>query len=127
MAVLSIAMGSLALLLAALGMYGVLAFLVAARRKEIGIRMAVGASRGRVVALILRQVSRLTVHGILGGVLLTWLALRLLASRLTVQHTGPWWLYALPPIAIAFAALGAAMIPAHRAASIDPVETLRTE
>jgi ABC-type antimicrobial peptide transport system permease subunit len=127
MAVLTVAMGSLALLLAAVGMYGVLAFLVAARRQEIGLRMAVGASRGRVVALILRQVSRLAVHGILSGALLTWLALRLLAGRLTTLHTGPLWLYALPPIAIALAALGAAMMPAQRAASVNPIEALRTE
>jgi hypothetical protein len=127
MTVLTLLMGALALVLAGVGMYGVLAFLVATRRRESGVRIAVGAGRRQVVALVLRQVARLAGTGIVGGAALTWIIMRLSASRMAALNLGPSWLYALPPLAVTVVAIAAALAPARQATLVDPAEVLRAE
>jgi len=119
--------GIVALLLAAVGLYGVTAYTVAQRRNEIGIRMALGADRATVVAMVLRGTSTRVLVGLLLGIPLSIGAGRLISSRL--YGVVNW-----DPIALALAAGGlaicaffASIIPAMRAASIAPVEVLKIE
>jgi len=128
--------GTVALLLAAIGMYGVTAYGVARHTGEIGIRMALGADRSNVVRLILRGASYRALIGIAAGVPLAIGAGRLLSSEFYgVSDQDPWALcFAAAALALCFAAaalaacaLIAAAIPAERAASISPMSALRTE
>jgi predicted permease len=119
--------GIVALLLAAVGLYGVTAYAVARRTNEIGIRMALGADRAKVVHLVLRGASNRVLIGLLLGIPLAIGAGRLIAANL--YGVASWDPLALSAAASALAicALFAALIPASRAASISPVEALRTE
>jgi ABC-type antimicrobial peptide transport system permease subunit len=114
-------------LLAAVGLYGVTAYAVARRTNEIGIRMALGADRARVVHLVLRGASNRVLIGLLLGIPLAIGARRLIAANL--YGVASWDPVALSAAASALAicALFAALVPASRAASISPVEALRTE
>jgi len=114
-----------ALLLAGIGLYGVVACTVSQRTREIGIRMAVGAPRRAVLGLFLRQGARLTglgiVLGLIGAVALT----RLLASQLYgVEATDP-ATFAIVAGLLLLVALGASFLPARRAAAVDPMNALR--
>ncbi len=117
----------LGLLLSAVGIYGVVDHMVGQQTREIGVRMALGASRSNVVALYVRQIALLVVAGIglglVGGFGLTRVLRRLLAD---VSPTDP-WVFALTPILIFTVAIVAALRPAWRAAAVDPVEALRAE
>jgi ABC-type antimicrobial peptide transport system permease subunit len=116
-----------ALLLAAIGLYGVTAYIVAQRTNEIGIRMALGADRIHVVDLVLRGAFRRVVVGLMLGLPLAVGAGRLLAAQLYgVSYWDPLAL-AIAAGALAVCALIAALIPASRAASISPMRALRTE
>jgi len=119
--------GVVALLLAAIGLYGVTAYSVAQRTNEIGIRMALGADRGKVIDLVLRGAFRRVAIGLILGVPLAIGAGRLLAAQLYGVN---FW----DPLALGIAAgslgacaLVAALIPASRAATISPIRALRTE
>jgi predicted permease len=119
--------GVVALLLAAIGLYGVTAYTVARRTNEIGIRMALGADRGRVVDLVLRHAFHRVAVGLILGLPLAIGAGRLIAAQL---YGVSFW----DPIALSVAsgslalcALVAALIPAARAASISPMRALRAE
>jgi len=127
MAELVSALGLIGLVLTAVGLYGFLAFRVTQRRREIGIRMALGASRGETVALILRDTARMAVIGLAIGAALALAAARFEAAVLFGVRPldGPSLIAALGALGIAVAA--AAWIPARRAASVDPMEALRTE
>jgi ABC-type antimicrobial peptide transport system permease subunit len=115
-----------ALLLAAVGLYGVTAYAVARRTNEIGIRMALGADRASVVHLVLRGASNRVLIGLLLGIPLAIGAGRLIAANL--YGVASWDPLALSAAsALAICALFAALIPASRAACISPVEALRTE
>jgi predicted permease len=119
--------GSVALLLAAVGLYGVTAYSVAQRTNEIGIRMALGANRAKVVDLVLRGAFRRVVIGLALGVPLAVGAGRLIAAQLYgVSFWDPVAL-SVAALSLAACALVAALIPAGRAASISPMNALRTE
>jgi predicted permease len=119
--------GIVALLLAAVGMYGVTAYTVAQRTSEIGIRMALGADRAKVVRLVLRGASARVGVGLLLGVPLAVGAGRLISAQL--YGVSSWDPFALTVAAgaLAISAFFAAIIPASRAASISPTNALRTE
>jgi predicted permease len=124
---LSAAFAVLATLLAAVGLYGVLAYSVAQRTREIGVRMALGASGGNVRAMVLRQVGMMTLIG--GGVgVLAALGLGRAAKSLLFELQGydP-IVIGLSACTLALVAFGAGLIPALRASRIDPVQALRYE
>jgi ABC-type antimicrobial peptide transport system permease subunit len=124
---LSAAFALLATLLAAIGIYGVLAYTVAQRTREIGLRMALGAAPDRVRGMVLGQVAIMTLVGALVG-LGGALAVGKAAQSMLFQMTGgdPAVL-ALPAVALALVALGAGFIPAHRASRVDPMRALKYE
>jgi ABC-type antimicrobial peptide transport system permease subunit len=111
----------------ATGLYGTLAYRVNNRTVEIGVRMAVGAQRGQVVWMVLRDSLMLTAVGVAIGIPLAMLTGRALASSLYGVKPDDAATLALAVLGIAFVALGASMIPARRAASIDPLTALRSE
>ena len=126
-------LGGLALLLTVSGLFSVLSYLVEQRSKEIGVRMALGASSRKVTQLILAQTMRPVVYGLLAGVgLAATLATILMATPVgamiteIVRVTDP-IAYAASLLVIAVACLLAAWIPATRAARLDPMQTLRHE
>jgi predicted permease len=124
---LSLCLGLLAAVLAAIGLYGVMAYVVARRTREIGIRMALGASRESIAALILREVARMATIGLAIGLAAAFAADRLVASWLYgVEATDP-LVFAGAVLLLALVALLAGGLPARRAASVDPVVALRYE
>ena len=117
----------LATLLAAVGLYGVLAYTVTQRTREIGLRMALGAAPARVRVMVLRQVAVMTaVGGVIG------LAVAVAASRgaqsllYQLQGSDPLVL-GTSAVVLTLVALGAGLIPAHRASRLDPMRALRYE
>jgi predicted permease len=127
MTTLSAAFAILATLLAAIGLYGVLAYTVALRTREIGLRMALGAAPNRVRGMVLRQVAIMTLVGALVG-LAGALGVGKAAQSILFQMTGadPAVL-ALSAVALALVALCAGFIPAHRASRVDPMSALKYE
>ena len=119
--------GIIALLLAAVGMYGVTAYGVVRRTAEIGIRMALGADRVKVVRMVLRGASYRVVIGIAAGVPLAIGAGRLLSAELYGVTSWDPLALLLAACALSVSAFIAAVIPATRAASISPASALRTE
>jgi ABC-type antimicrobial peptide transport system permease subunit len=119
--------GTVALLLAAVGMYGVTAYAVARRTAEIGIRMALGADRGKVVRMVLRGASNRVLIGLVVGVPLAVGAGKLISAELYGVSSWDPPALALAAIALTVCAIFAAFIPATRAASISPTTALRTE
>jgi predicted permease len=119
-------LGLLALTLAALGVYGVLSFLVRARTREIGVRVALGAAPGAVVALVVRQAMMWTVTGGGIGIALAIVLTRFLESLLYgIDPIDPWTFGSVTLLIAAVASL-AALVPAMRASRMDPVAALRT-
>ena len=119
--------GALGLVLAAVGLYGVTAYGVEQRTSEIGVRMALGADRGSVVAMVLRGAFRQVGIGLALGIPAAIGAGYLIASRLF--GVTPWdpLMLAGAALLLGLATLIAAVIPARRAASVDPVQALRSE
>lgn len=116
-----------AVLLAVLGVHGVLAYLVSQRGHEVGVRMALGATRGDVVRLVVRQGVAMTILGVGAGLAGAAALSRVLQSMLYgVSPTAP-TAYVLVGSALGIVALIATVMPARRAASIDPVRSLRSE
>jgi ABC-type antimicrobial peptide transport system permease subunit len=125
MARLSAVFGAVALLLAVVGLYGIVSYTVASRRAEIGVRVALGASGARIVRTILGDIGRTMAAGLVAGGLLALAAGRGLASLVYgVSSTDVMTLSAAAAV-LAGACLLAAMWPARRAAAIDPVAALR--
>jgi ABC-type antimicrobial peptide transport system permease subunit len=127
MTLLSLTFGGLGVILAAIGIYGLLSYAVARRTVEIGIRMALGATRGVVTRGVLADALRLTCSGLVIGVPLAY----------GIQRLAEHLIAGLPPhaalpaasavIALLLVALLAAYVPAWRAARVDPTESLRHE
>jgi putative ABC transport system permease protein len=118
---------ALALLLAGIGIFGVIAYSVAQRTHEIGVRAALGASRRRLIGLVMRHAAVLTVAGLLLGIAGAVASTRFMSSLLFgVQPNDPVSLVAAA-LALGLVALGAAWIPARRAAAVDPLVALRVE
>jgi predicted permease len=124
---LTVLFGGLALLLATIGLYGVSAYAVARRTAEIGIRMALGAERGKVTVMILRSAVIQAALGLTLGVPIALLCVRFIKTQLyDVKGIDP-PVFVTSVLTLALAALMAGFIPARRAASIDPAKALRTE
>ncbi|HET8827267.1 MAG TPA: FtsX-like permease family protein [Terriglobales bacterium] len=119
------ALGGLALFLTLTGIYGVLSYFVTQRSKEIGIRVALGATTRAVVGLVLKQLLRLTAIGICLGLGLVLCVSRLLASNLVFMRGFDAAAFAAGILLVASSALAAGYIPSRRAAQIDPIQTLR--
>ena len=127
MSTLTAAYGVLALLVAAIGLYGVTAYAVARRTREIGVRMALGAGRSRVLAEVLRGALAQTGIGVLIGVPAAVAATSALASLLFGVTPRDPIVFAQAALVLLVSAVLAAVIPARRAASIDPARALRTD
>ena len=119
--------GFIALILAVVGVYGVRAFMVARRTREIGIRMALGARPRGVVALLIMQGAVQVGVGVLIGVLLALVTGRLLASMLVSGSPGDPVAMLLATVPLAIAGLIATYLPAARAVKTDPTEALRRD
>jgi ABC-type antimicrobial peptide transport system permease subunit len=119
--------GGLALLLAALGLYGVTAYTVVRRTPEIGIRMALGAERSRVIAMVLRGVMLQAVFGLLIGVPVAMWSVRYIKSQLYEITSVNFTVMVAAMGTLAVAAAIAGIIPAKRATSINPVDALRIQ
>jgi predicted permease len=124
-ALLSAGFAGLAALLAALGIYGVLAYVVVQRTREIGIRMALGAMAGQVRLLIVKEVGSMVLLGVAVGLPLAYGLARFSESLLYGVHAGDPAVYALGLGLIALIALAACFIPARRATRVDPLVALR--
>ena len=118
---------AVAMLLAAIGIYGVLAFVIGLSRREIAIRLALGATRGRVVRLIVRQGMTLVAFGIAIGLVVAYYATAVLSTQLFgVTATDP-LTFAAVPLLLAAIALGASYLPSRAAARIDPQQALKSD
>ncbi|MGE0862748.1 MAG: ADOP family duplicated permease [Vicinamibacterales bacterium] len=125
MARLSVIFGAVALLLAAVGLYGVVSYTVATRRAEIGVRVALGASGPRILAMVLGDVGRMLALGVAAGAVVAVLAARMVASLLFGLPPDDPATLAMAVGVLTVAGLLAAVWPARRAAGIDPVSALR--
>jgi predicted permease len=123
----STAFAILATALAGLGLYGVLAYSVAQRSREIGLRVALGAPAGRIRAMVLRQVMRMALIGIVLGVIATWILGRAAQTILFGVGVGNPLVLTAAVVVLAAVTLGAAYLPARRASRVDPMSVLRYE
>jgi ABC-type antimicrobial peptide transport system permease subunit len=117
----------LALVLALSGVYGILSYRVSLRTTEIGVRMALGATRRDVLALTLGQAARLSAIGLAAGAVLAFGMARVLSSALRGAVASDPGMVALTTAALALAALVAAWVPSRRAMGIEPAMALRSE
>jgi len=126
-AMLAAAFGLLAALLAGIGLYGILAYSTAQRTREIGIRMALGAHRGAVVGLVLREVLLLAGGAMAATIPLTMLAAHAVRTQLFGVSAADPAVYGAGILILCLVAVLAGFIPARRAAAVDPAKALRTE
>ncbi len=124
---LSVSFGALALSLAGVGIYGVLAYTATQRTREIGIRIALGSPRAAILQLVLGEALRLTAIGIMLSLPIAFTLARLLRSQLFGISPADPLSFSLAVLLIFAAALTAALVPARRAVSVNPVEALRAE
>ena len=127
MATLASAFGALALMLAAIGLYGVLAYTVVRRTNEIGVRLALGAQRSQVLGLVMRDAARMLALGTAIGLPAAWAASRLVSSMLFGLTTNDPLTIVLAIALLALTGLLAGYLPARRATKVDPLVALRCE
>jgi predicted permease len=123
--------GVVAMVLAAVGIYGVMSFAVSQRRTEFGVRMALGSSRGRILGMVVRQGTLQVVAGLIAGLGLTFLAARLAGAALqqalfNVNPADP-VVYLIVAVLVVVVALVATFVPARRATRVDPIIAMRAE
>jgi ABC-type antimicrobial peptide transport system permease subunit len=126
-ALLSAGFGALATLLAAIGLYGVMAFVVTRRTKEVGVRMALGANAGSVIWLVMREVVVLLAAGLAIGIPAAFALGRFVAAQLYEVKASDPWMAVISMITLIAVAAAAGFIPARRASRIDPILALRYE
>lgn len=122
---LSIGFGMLAVLLAGVGLYGVIAYVAAQREHEIGIRMALGASRHAVVGAVVRDTAMLVAAGMAVGLVSALLASRTIDSLLFGLTASDGWTYALALAVLGSIGLAASVLPAWRGSRTSPMQALR--
>ena len=118
---------ALALILAVVGLYGLISHMVLQRTREIGIRVALGAQRSDIVRLVLRQGIRATLAGVAIGVIAGLALMRLLSSLLHGVKADDWLTFLSVALLLLAVAIAACFIPARRATRVDPIVTLRYE
>ncbi len=121
------AFASMALLLAAVGLYGVVAYLTEQRRREFGLRMAVGATGSQILTMVLRQGCRRVAAGLVLGLALSSAATRFLASMLYGVPPLDLATYAMAALLLMLVMLAATLVPAWRASRLNPTLALRAE
>ena len=118
----------IALLMAAVGIYGLIAYLVGRRRHEVGVRMALGARRREVLMLVLGCSMRMVLAGVGLGLLISVTMPHLIAASFQGMHmTHNVWILAGTPLAVILVAIASCYVPARRASRVDPVTALRCE
>jgi ABC-type antimicrobial peptide transport system permease subunit len=118
---------AVALGIAAVGIFGVVGYQVAQRTNEFGVRLALGASPGGLLRLVLWQAGRLVLAGLLAGLVVSFATNRLLANQLFGLSPHDPWLLTGVSVLLLLVALVASLFPARRAARVDPMVALRTE
>jgi ABC-type antimicrobial peptide transport system permease subunit len=126
-ALLSAGFGLLATLLASIGLYGVMAFVVARRRKELGIRLALGSPRGVVIWLVMSEVLILLAIGLAIGIPAAMASGSFVSSQLYGIGARDPWIAVSTVVLLTIISAAAGLIPAHRASRIDPILALRHE
>ena len=131
-AILTLALGvgvfsSVALVIAAVGIYGVMAYSVVQRTSEFGIRMVLAAQRGDVLRLVLSQGGRLVILGLAIGLGAAFVASRLMSSMLFQTSAHDPLTFGLTTLLLAAVAVAACLLPARRATPVNPIDALRTE
>ena len=127
LALLSGFFGGVALFLAMMGLYGTLSYRVSSRRNEIGVRLALGAGRARVIRMVLGEVGRLVLAGVALGVVVAFASTRLLASFLFGVTASDTMTIVLSAVVLSIVAVVAGALPAWQAARLDPMVALREE
>ena len=118
---------ALALMIASVGLYGLLSFAVAQRTREIGLRIALGAPQHNILALVLRRALMLVAIGLAAGGVMAWFAVKLAGSYVYGVHVHDALTFAAVGCVLAAASFLAAWLPARRAAAVDPILALRSE
>jgi predicted permease len=124
---LATAFGVLALLLAAIGLYGLMTYTISRRTREIGLRIALGAQRGRVLRLVMMDAMRLVIVGLVLGVLVAYLSTGLLETQLNGVKPGDPLSILVAAVVLMGSAILAALLPALRASRVEPMVALRSE
>jgi len=119
--------GGMALLLGIVGLYGVIAYSVLQRRREIGIRMALGAQRQELTGMFIRHGLLLTGTGVVCGLAAAFVVMRLMSSLLFHVSPADPITYGAVALGLVATAMLASYVPSRRAATVDPVEALRAE
>jgi putative ABC transport system permease protein len=118
---------ALALAMSCLGLYGVVSYMVSQRTRELGVRVALGATRASVMRLVVGHGARLVVIGIVSGLVVAYFAVRILGTQLYGVQATDTATFGLVALGLAAVALIAAAIPSRRATRVDPIIAMRAE
>ncbi|MFI5232291.1 MAG: FtsX-like permease family protein, partial [Gemmatimonadales bacterium] len=121
------AFAAIALLLSAVGIYAVVSFSVTQRRREFGIRSALGATGGGIVALVAREMAGIAACGLLAGVAGAWALSRVLTSLIYGVSVHDPATFLVAPLVMLIPAVVAMLLPAHRATQVNPAEVMRAD